>query len=85
MGGAKAQHGKISTFLWIAALVAVLDQVTKAVVTIKWDTRFFAVEDIANLLVRVGIQIGIGAGRPDSQMSVGQDWGTFELQRERIN
>lgn len=35
MGGAKAQHGKISIFLWIAALVAVLDQVSKAVVTIK--------------------------------------------------
>jgi hypothetical protein len=35
--------------------------------------------DMFNLISRVGEQVGIGAGRPDSKMSAGQGWGTFRL------
>lgn len=46
---------------------------------IKYDADLFSVVDIRNLLQRVGTQVGIGAGRPDSKDSCGQGWGTFEV------
>jgi len=51
----------------------------KARVRIRFDADIFSIKDIANLLNRVGIQIGIGAGRPDSKNSPGQGWGLFEI------
>lgn len=47
---------------------------------IEFDSDMFNVADIANLLTRVGRQVGIGAGRPYSRTSCGQGWGTFRLQ-----
>jgi len=31
------------------------------------------------LLARVGMQVGIGEGRPDSKNSAGMGWGLFEV------
>lgn len=47
--------------------------------TIKWDADMFNSSDIVNLLARVGAQVGIGEGRPDSKQSTGQGWGTFRV------
>jgi len=35
---------------------------------------------VTNLLSRVGMQVGIGEGRPFSKNSAGMGWGTFELE-----
>ena len=48
-------------------------------VTVKWDRGQFSETDIANLLARAGVQVGIGEGRPDSPNSNGVGWGTFSL------
>jgi hypothetical protein len=46
---------------------------------VRWDADQFSVEDITNLLARVGLQCGIGDGRPSSKMSAGLGWGLFEV------
>lgn len=46
---------------------------------IKFDQSQFSPSDVINLVSRVGIQVGIGAGRPDSKSSAGCGWGTFRL------
>lgn len=51
----------------------------EAILNISFDTDQFTYNDIANLLMRVGFQVGIGEGRPDSKMSTGMGWGTFEV------
>jgi len=51
----------------------------KAHIRIRWDTDQFTLADVSNLLMRVGMQVGIGEGRPDSKNSAGMGWGTFEL------
>lgn len=51
----------------------------KAQLTIRWDADQFTVTDIANLLSRVGMQVGVGEGRPDSKSSAGLGFGLFEL------
>lgn len=50
-----------------------------ASVRIKYDADQFTVTDVTNLMQRVGMQVGIGEGRPDSRSSAGLGWGTFEL------
>lgn len=52
----------------------------RAVVTISWDGDQFSLQDVANLLMRVGSQVGLLEGRPDSRASAGMGWGTFELE-----
>jgi hypothetical protein len=52
-----------------------------AKVNIRWDTDQFTLEDITNLLARVGMQVGIGEGRPDSKNSAGMGWGLFEIEK----
>jgi hypothetical protein len=52
----------------------------KADIRIRWDGDQFTVEDISNLLARVGLQVGIGEGRPDSKNSAGMGWGLFEIE-----
>lgn len=52
----------------------------KAVVKVSWDGDQFSLQDIANLLARVGAQVGLLEGRPDSRSSAGMGWGTFELE-----
>lgn len=51
----------------------------KAKVRIRWDADQFTLGDITNLLARVGMQNGIGEGRPDSKNSAGMGWGLFSL------
>jgi len=46
---------------------------------IRYDADMFTETDVLNLLSRVGEQVGIGAGRPDSKSSCGQGWGTFSV------
>jgi len=46
---------------------------------IRWDADQFTIQDVTNLLLRVGRQIGIGEGRPDSRNSAGLGWGLFDL------
>lgn len=53
----------------------------KAKVKIRWDQDQFTLADVTNLLSRVGMQVGIGEGRPDSKNSAGMGWGLFELER----
>lgn len=50
-------------------------------VTIRWDADQFTTEDVANLLERVGLQVGLCEGRPDSKNSAGCGWGTFTVER----
>lgn len=57
----------------------------KAVVTISWDGDQFTLQDIANLLSRVGTQVGLLEGRPDSKSSAGMGWGCFELEKQDEN
>lgn len=51
----------------------------RAKLRIRWDADQFTAEDVSNLLARVGQQVGIGEGRPDSKNSAGMGWGTFDL------
>jgi len=51
----------------------------EAMPRIRYDSEVFTEQDIANLLMRVGQQVGIGCGRPDSTDSAGCGWGTFTL------
>lgn len=46
---------------------------------IRFDADQFSLTDVANLLQRVGMQVGIGEGRPDSKNSAGMGWGLFEI------
>jgi hypothetical protein len=51
----------------------------EAVVRIRFDADQFTLDDVANLMLRAGIQVGVGEGRPDSKKSNGMDWGTFDI------
>lgn len=51
-----------------------------AKINFKWDADQFSITDISNLLSRVGQQVGLCEGRPDSKNSVGMGWGTFEIE-----
>ena len=53
-----------------------------AKIRMRWDADQFTIDDVANLLSRVGLQVGIGEGRPDSKNSAGMGWGLFELKGE---
>lgn len=46
---------------------------------VRFDREQFSDEDVINLLVRAGMQVGICEGRPDSQNSAGLGWGLFEI------
>ena len=46
---------------------------------ISFDGDQFSEQDVANLLMRVGIQVGICEGRPDSKNSAGMGWGVFTI------
>jgi hypothetical protein len=46
---------------------------------VRYDADQFTLQDITNLMVRVGEQVGVGEGRPDSKMSAGMGWGTFRV------
>lgn len=46
---------------------------------VRYDEDQFSARDALNLLARVGMQVGIGEGRPDSKESAGMGWGLFAL------
>jgi len=52
----------------------------KATIRIRFDADQFTLADVTNLMSRVGLQVGIGEGRPDSKNSAGMGWGLFELE-----
>lgn len=51
----------------------------EATVRVRFDADMMAPEDVANLLLRAGLQVGVGEGRPDSRKSCGMGWGLFTL------
>lgn len=53
-----------------------------ATLTVRFDADQFKPEEIANLLLRAGTQIGIGEGRPFSKKSNGLGYGTFTIAGE---
>jgi len=55
------------------------DEGWEATVRIRFDADQFTLQDVTNLFVRAGMQVGVGEGRPDSKTSAGQGWGTFEV------
>lgn len=53
----------------------------QAKVRVRFDADMFTPADIANLMLRAGMQVGIGEGRADSPNSCGMGWGHFECVR----
>lgn len=51
-----------------------------ATIKIQYDADQFSAKDVANLLSRVGCQVGIGEGRPDGKVSGGMGWGLFRME-----
>ena len=47
-----------------------------------YDEDVLSTADVTNLLMRAGMQVGIGEGRPNSRMSFGQGWGLFKIVTE---
>ena len=47
---------------------------------IRYDAGMLTEDDVVNLIMRVGLQVGIGEGRPDSKASAGVGWGLFCLE-----
>ena len=54
----------------------------EADVRVKFDGDQFNLTDVSNLMARVGAQVGLCEGRPDSKSSAGMGWGTFRLANE---
>lgn len=50
-----------------------------AKVRIRFDLDQFSLSDIANLMHRIGQQVGVGEGRPDSRNSAGLGFGLFRI------
>jgi hypothetical protein len=50
---------------------------------IRFDGDQFTLTDVTHLLTRVGAQVGICEGRPDSKNSAGMGWGTFEVEAKK--
>lgn len=51
----------------------------QATLRIRYDAGMLTSDDVVNLITRVGLQVGIGEGRPDSKMSAGLGFGLFEI------
>jgi len=58
---------------------AMYDEGWTATIRVRFDADMFTVADVANLVMRAGLQVGIGEGRPSSKNSCGMGWGTFEV------
>lgn len=46
---------------------------------LRWDGDQFSIDDIVNLVMRAGMQVGVGEGRPDSPNSNGLGWGLWSV------
>lgn len=55
----------------------------EAMVRVRFDADQFKAVEVANLLARVGAQVGIGEGRANSKDSTGCGWGHFRLAEGR--
>jgi hypothetical protein len=55
----------------------------KAIIRIRFDADQFTLQDVTNLMSRVGLQVGIGEGRPDSKNSAGMGWGLFTIETSK--
>lgn len=53
----------------------------EADVRVRWDAEQFSADDVTNLLLRAGQQVGVCEGRPDSKMSAGMGWGLFTIKQ----
>lgn len=51
-----------------------------SIVRIRFDADQFTKQDVVNLIQRVGLQVGLGEGRPDSKNSAGMGWGLFTVE-----
>lgn len=51
----------------------------EADVRVTFDGDQFTIDDVTSLMMRVGMQVGVGEGRHDSKESAGVGWGTFRL------
>lgn len=51
-----------------------------ATLRVRYDADQFTLADVSNLITRVGCQVGIGEGRPDSKASAGIGYGLFEIE-----
>lgn len=54
----------------------------RAKLRLRFDGDQFSLEDVTNLLMRAGQQVGIGEGRPDSKKSAGMGWGLFSISEQ---
>src|SRR5262245_53055603 len=52
-----------------------------ALIRIRFDADQFTATDILNLLMRAGLQVGIGEGRNDSKNSAGMGYGAFTVEQ----
>ena len=50
-----------------------------ATLRIRYDAGMLTDADVVNLIARVGLQVGVGEGRPDSKNSAGIGFGLFEI------
>lgn len=50
-----------------------------AFLRVKYDAGMLTQSDVVNLIARVGMQIGVGEGRPFSKDSAGLGFGLFEI------
>lgn len=55
-----------------------------AKIKIRWDADQFTIDDVFNLMTRVGIQVGLCEGRPSSKKSAGMGWGLFEVKQAKL-
>jgi hypothetical protein len=59
---------------------AMFDEGWTATLRVTFDADLFTLTDITNLLMRAGMQVGVGEGRPSSKNSIGMGWGTFSIE-----
>jgi len=55
----------------------------EARIRITYDADMFSLEDVSNLLMRAGMQVGIGEGRNSSRSCVGCGWGSFRVAEKK--
>jgi len=55
----------------------------EANVRVRYDADQFTLKDITNLMTRVGSQVGLCEGRPDSKRSCGMGWGLFNVKGDK--
>ena len=82
----KAEPEKLESTVKIGGIVKTTDIAVRAkymnwyaLLNIGYDADMFTQADLGNLLIRAGLQVGVGEGRPASSTSAGMGWGMFEV------